>query len=1010
MNATIRTASDLGLLHQMIERQVDRGGDASALTWLGQELSYRDLDRWANCLANRLVQVGAGPETPIVVIADRRPETVVALLAVLKAGGAYVPVDPGTPPHRFNYLMRDSGARIVVAADADSVPPGDWTAVCSAQPSLANESDANPSITVHTDNTAYVIYTSGSTGEPKGVVVSHRQVVAATTAHMAYDRPAPASFLLLVSFSFDACAVGLYWTLATGGHLVLPSTEQMADPGALRGLAAHHRITHLDCTPTMYSHLLGDDPAPFRTLRCAIVGGEQCRRELVERHHRWLPECLLINNYGPTETTVWATTATLTNDGPDAPVPIGAAIPGAHTYVLDDDFQPSSHGELFIGGSGVARGYHGRPRLTSNRFLPDPWSETAGARMYRTGDMVHVLPDGSLEFLGRVDHQVKVRGYRIELGEVENAICEHPLVAECAADVRDIGGTTALVGWLTGQPDGTLEVDDVRSFLSGHLPDYMVPSRFLVIDEMPRNVAGKVDRTLLPEPTPIVGADGPTTPLEAEVAELASEVLGLSQIGRNDSFFDLGGTSLHVSRLMLGVWSRFQVSVPIHQLFQIPTVTGIAQIIEAARRLNDPNAIETWTAQQLDDACQLDASIRPDDLPSADWSRPRNILLTGSTGYLGAFLLKELIERTDATVWCLVRADSAKHGRERIRSTMNEYLIWQDSYNDRFVPVLGDLTKPRLGMDTNGYADLCERTDSIYHCAALVNFLYPYSEIKPPNVDGTAEILRLATTRTLKALHYISTIDMFLETDMDRPYVEDMEMIANDVPEGYARSKWIAEAFVRTARQRGVPCSIYRPGMLLSHTETGATQLNDYLIIELKGLLQFGVVPEVHYMFDAVPVDYASRAIAHISLQKDSLGDTFHLWNLHPVQMKRIYQWIRTFGYALDIVSFETVIQHLVTVTPDNAIFPLVPLFLDEEHRLMPEAFEPEVMANTDLRAECRNTLAMLEGSGIECPPMTEELAHRCFRYLVDVGFFPTPDEQRSRMREHASVPDRMPQ
>ena len=295
----------------------------------------------------------------------------------------------------------------------------------------------------------------------------------------------------------------------------------------------------------------------------------------------------------------------------------------------------------------------------------------------------------------------------------------------------------------------------------------------------------------------------------------------------------------------------------------------------------------------------------------------------------------------------------------------------------------------------------------IFHSGALVNFLYPYSEVKRPNVDGTETVLRLATTATLKAVHHVSTVDVFLNTDQPRPFREDLTIVPQHVPEGYARSKLVAEELVHIARQRGVPCSVYRPGMMVSHTRTGATQLNDFLLIEIKGLLDFGVVPDVHYMFDAVPVDYTSRAIAHIAFRDGFLGRNFHLWNMHPIRVERIFEWIRSFGYILRETSFNAVIAELATIDPGNAIFPLIPLFLDEENRLRPATFDPEVVAATDLVSECANTLAALQGSGIDCPHMTEDLAHRCFRYLVDVGFFPEPEDQRARLlqRAEATVP-----
>ena len=1018
----MRTAADeatpVALLHQVVERQAGLTPDAAAVAWLDTELTYRELDAWSNRLARRLREAGAGPETPVAVIAERCVETVVGLLAVLKAGAAYVPIDPANPPQRFHYLMRDSGSRIVVTPErlGAAVPDGAWTVVLCDRERLTGETEQAPDCAAVPDSAAYVIYTSGSTGEPKGVVVTHRQIVHATLANRQFERDDPAAFLLLISFSFDANAVGLYWTLTTGGQVVVPSPDELRDIRALRTLAARHRVTHLDCTPALYSLILSDDPGPLATLRCAIVGGEACPRDLVERHYALLPDCKLVNNYGPTEATVWATTATLAAapDDPAADVPMGRTPAGVRTYVLDRAGQPvrdGEVGELYIAGAGVARGYHGRSGLTAAVFLPDPWAPVPGGRMYRTGDRARAAGDGSLVFHDRVDHQVKVRGFRIELGEVEQSLQAHPEVGEAVAAVRDLGGTAVLAAWIAppagAAPPGPDGLDRIREHLAARLPAHMVPTWLTAVEALPRNVAGKVDRAQLPnppEPARPEGSGRPMTPLETEVAELVGAVLGVPDVGASDSIFDLGATSLHMSRLLLAIWSRFQVTVMLHNLFQLPTVAGIAQMVELGRQKELTGAVQTWSFEQLAAAAVLPDDVRADGLPPARWHDPRHIFLTGATGYLGAFLAKELLERTDATLWCLVRAATAEEGADRIRAAMQGYRIWDETFRERLRPVPGDLARPLFGLERARFDELAGAVDVIFHSGALVNFIYPYAAVKAPNVDGTEQVLRLATTATLKAVHHVSTIDVWLDTEHPRPFLEDLRIVPRHVPEGYARSKLVAEELVYIARERGVPCSVYRPGMMVSHTETGATQLNDFLLIEIKGLLEFGVVPDVHYMFDAVPIDYPSRAIAHIAFRGEWLGRNFHLWNLHPIRVEQIFAWIRSFGYTLDEATFETVIQHLVTIDPGNAIFPLIPLFLDEENRLMPDTFDPDVVAATDLRSESANTLAALEGSGIACPPMTEDLAHRCFRYLVEVGFFPEPEVQRARLRERSAA------
>jgi thioester reductase-like protein len=492
--------------------------------------------------------------------------------------------------------------------------------------------------------------------------------------------------------------------------------------------------------------------------------------------------------------------------------------------------------------------------------------------------------------------------------------------------------------------------------------------------------------------------------LETGVAELVGEILGTTRVGVVDSFFDLGANSLHLARLALALWSRFGVGVPMHQLFEVPHVAGAARMIEAARRSQAMGA-ETVDLATVVARTALDESIRPaEGLPDAEWLNPRNILLTGATGYLGAFLLKELVERTDATVWCLVRGVSATEAKERLREVMRTYLIWDDAYESRIEAIVGDLGEPLLGLGAEGFDRLGLLIDSVYHCGALVNFVFPYSALKPANVDSVADVLRLAVTGRRKAVHYISSIDAFLHTGLSREYLEDVDLVPLEVPEAYARSKWAGDHLVRIGRERGIPTTIYRPGMMISHTETGATQTSDYLLLQIKGLLEFGVVPDMDYLFDAIPIDYASKAIAHISLQPTSAGRNFHLWNQNPVPLEEVYSWVRSFGYAFETVPLETAVQHLVTLGPDNPLFPLLPLLFEERVRSVLPAFTREVLAETDLYAECRNTLDALADIGVECPLMTPELAHKCFSYMVDVGFLPEPALQRARLRDRSTA------
>ncbi|MFI6323040.1 amino acid adenylation domain-containing protein [Nonomuraea sp. NPDC050556] len=974
-------------LHELFEERARLNPDALAVVDARIRVTYAELDALADRVARALGEVA--PETLVGVLADRSVHAVAAFLGVLKAGGAYVPVDPANPPHRLTYLLADAGVTTVLSRGEHQVPEGPW-AVVRLDADLPYGERGN---TAHQDNLAYAIYTSGSTGAPKGVLVSHRQIVLSTLAQFAYDRPDPGVFLLLPSLSFDAAADGLYWTLLSGGTVVLPGEQILLDPLALRDLIAREQVTHSDCTPSLYSLILGEDAAGLSSLRCVKVGGEACPPDLLRRHHALLPDAVLVNNYGPTEATVWATTYLSRSARlPGATVPIGAPIPHARVYLLDDRMErvPAGEtGELYIAGAGVARGYLGRGGLTAERFLPDPFH--GGERMYRTGDLAREGAEGLIEFAGRTDDQVKIRGYRIELGEIENALTEHEQVLVAAVVAHDLDGATPQ---LVAYVQSTADPETLRDFLSDRLPTHLIPRHIVVVERFPRTVSGKVDKAALPRPEAVREYVEPRTELEVKVAAMVGEILelrGTERVGLTDNLFDLGASSLHISQLALRIWTELGAMVAVHALFEIPTVAGTALAIEALA-LKDTNA---WDLDRLAEECALDPSIDATGLPHARLTDPRTVLMTGVTGYLGAHLLERVLRTTRAEVFCLVRASDPAAGLVRIRDTMAAYRIEADL--DRVRVVVGDLGEPRLGLSERLWDELAERVDVIFHNGALVNFLFPYSKLKAPNVEGTVEILRLASTTTVKAVHYVSSIDSFLNTGIRRPFLEDPPLSPAEVPDGYPRSKYVAEQRVIAARERGIPACVYRTGMIIGHTVSGATA-PDYMLLQIKGMLIFGVVPAAEGLVDAIPVDFAAQAIATIASRPDSLGHSFHLWNPQMTTFEQVYEWIRSYGYIFESASEQAVMEKVLTIELDNPLFPLLPLYADPKWRDQPEDLQPARAAQVDVRQELANTLRAIEGTGLVCAPLTEEYVHGSIDFMVETGFLDAPQVQRARL------------
>ncbi|HEY7559872.1 MAG TPA: amino acid adenylation domain-containing protein [Candidatus Binatia bacterium] len=580
-------------IHELFEEQVERTPDAVAVTFEGQQLTYQELNTRANRLAAQLIILDVGPEKLVGICVERSLEMVVGLMGILKAGGGYVPLDPTYPRKRLAFILADAHISVVVTQEkfvesgllsAISHQP---TYVCLDRdwPYIERENAQNRQAKVEPETLAFAIYTSGSTGQPKGVQISHRSVV--NCLHSIGQRLGFTDRDVLVAvttISFDIAALELVLPLLVGGRVVVARRAEATDGRELARRLTESSATAMQGTPSSWRMLIeaGWDGTPGFKILC---GGESLSRELAEalltRGEVW-------NLYGPTETTIWSAIHKVTSAG--GPVPIGRPIANTQLYILDSRLQPipiGVHGELYIGGDGLARGYLNRPELTKESFIPHPFSDQPGLRLYRTGDRARYLADGNIEFLGRVDNQVKIRGYRIELGEIESALNQHPGVRESAVVVRDRDslGEKDLVGYFVLTQGSTLSVEELRSFLRGKLPEYMIPSVFMPLGELPITPNGKIDRNALPLP------DGtthdlmhefvwPRNEIEEMVAQVWREVLKLKTVGVHDNFFELGGHSLVATRVIARLRNKFGIDLSLRKLFELPTVATFAQCID----------------------------------------------------------------------------------------------------------------------------------------------------------------------------------------------------------------------------------------------------------------------------------------------------------------------------------------------------------------------------------------------------------------------------------------------
>ncbi|MFI1282485.1 amino acid adenylation domain-containing protein [Streptomyces sp. NPDC020858] len=617
MTADPLAAPGTGTIDAWFGRQASVRGDAIAVTGTDGGLTYRELDRSANRLAHHLRSLGVGPEVPVAVCMERTTALVTALLAVLKAGGAYVPLDPASPDERIAFTLADAGATVLVTDRAGRGLPAAHTVVTgpggtglSAHPDTAPEEPGTGPASL-----AYVIYTSGSTGTPKGVMIEHRNVTGLLTGTRGHFGFGPDDvWSMFASAAFDVSVWEMWGALLHGGRLVVVPEETRRSPQEFHALLHRERVTVLNQTPAAFRQLVryeeeqppGAGPAALDALRLVVFAGEALPPEMlrpwIARHGEDRPE--LVNMYGITETTVHSTYRRMTSADLDAGAGsmIGGAFEGWTMKVAAADGLDAADGaagELFVGGAGVARGYLGRPSLTAERFLPDPDATGPGARCYRSGDSARRGTDGDHEYLGRLDHQVKVRGYRIELGEIENALTRHPVVRDCVVIVdEDAVGEPRLVAyWVSGGADLADGTTELREHLGRTLPAYMLPNVFVPLERLPLTLNGKVDRRALPAPEavrPDLGGDfeAAGTPVEKALAEIWADVLSVDRVGLDDDFFELGGHSMLATQVVARSKEQFGVAVTLRLFFDLPTVRELAAALEellAAQSITHPH-------------------------------------------------------------------------------------------------------------------------------------------------------------------------------------------------------------------------------------------------------------------------------------------------------------------------------------------------------------------------------------------------------------------------------------
>ena len=896
---------------QVIETHAKLRPDHTAVKAENGSLTYKELNSLANRAARVIAKSGGGRDRIVAVVADRSTWSVVGMLATLKSGSAYVGLDAHYPPERVAFILEDTAAPCIVGAQ-EQLDALQFDCAAVGMDGDLDDDDTNPNLAEGEDALAYCIFTSGSTGKPKGVLIEHQSMVNFIDWYANHHCMSPESgCAAFAAFSFDVSVVQIFAPLVSGATLHIIAEELRRSPKELDAYFVANHVTNAHF-PTQFAEQFMR-MCSMDSLKYLVVGGDQLKS------YR-LGDFRLTNEYGPSETTM----ACLSYDVQDVMMkpPVGSPVKNTRIYILD----AKGHlcpigvpGEICVAGIQVGRGYLNRKELTDKHFVDDPFHP--GQRMFRTGDRGKWLDDGTLDFIGRMDFQVKIRGYRVEPGEIEAKIKTFDQVLDCVVvALEEPSGNKALAAYCTAT--SKLDMGVVKESLRGELPEYMVPAYFVQLDKMTLNPNGKVDRGKLPRPeitSSVTGPLEPRNPQEVRIAQAWERVLGHKGFGLFDSFYDIGGDSLSAITLLADLSETFDISAS--DLFSHTTIADQAshfceaEIGRSARLLNlkklsgkpKEDAAFQLQIQGYDQACQTDAALDTESVKAFD-----HVLLTGGTGTLGIYLLRELLHTTGAHITAIVRGHDDKAAYQRLA----------DHYQDRFgrdlkeesgerVEVLtGDLSIQDFGMDEAVYDRLECDVDTILHSAALTSHYGEWNVFVAANITSVENLSAFARKGRPKSLHHISTTSigsgkieeryqaLFTEFDVD---------IGQEPRNLYVRSKLQAEVVLQRLRDEGLPVNIYRAGNIACDSETGVFQRNvddNAFYQQIRAYINLGVAPALTDVRNISYVDQSAKAIVTLMTRPGLAGQTFHIHNPQLLSLSEALS-SQELGLRVDQLPFD---------------------------------------------------------------------------------------------------------
>ncbi len=979
---------------QLFEIQADKNFNNIAVEFNNKKLTYKELNIRANSLASILREKGVKSDSIVGISMDRSVELVIGILGILKAGGAYLPINPKYPAARIDYILKDSGTQILLingSLNGSIDFEGEILDMGTVQ--LNTYEQDNPVNINKPEDLAYVIYTSGSTGEPKGVMIEHRSLVNFLySMYEMYDCDFNAGdrCLSLTNISFDASVCEIFMPLVFGACLVLNSDSDYLDVVKLSEIIVQKSINFTYIPPSMLkelSRLLKKYPDRVK-LDKMFVGAEPIKVSVMAEYLSINPCMKILNGYGPTETTIVASFYPFSlEEDKESCILIGKPVNNTKIYILDKEMLPvpvNVTGEIYIAGDCLARGYLNNSEATGKKFVHNPFS---GGRMYRSGDHARWLPDGNIQFIGRADNQVKIRGLRIELGEIENLLSKMSCITATAVIAKqDEEGNKYLCAYFTATEN--LSKNEITAHLLKFMPEYMVPGFFIQLAEMPLTYNGKINKLLLPEPDRQNNVNKDFSPPSNEVEENLlkawQKVLKITGIGVKDNLFEYGIDSLTIMRVLVEVL-EYGWNVAMQDFYRYPTIESMADII----MFKNPGA-----AYEESPAADQNISLQGKTSPVTDYKKRKykNVLLTGATGFLGAHILKSLLDGTQADIFCLVRAESMDLAANKLIEKLQFYFggRYDSLLNNRIIVVNGDITCERFGLDIQGYEELIKKIDTVIHSAAIVKHFGDYSLFEKTNIVGTQRMLEFCISSGAK-LNYISTVsisgDFFKQRSDNLIFTENDLFIGQNFDGNvYVKSKFEAEKLIFQYSGNSLNASIFRIGNLTGRYDDGHFQPNiseNRFYGILNFFIQSGAVSKdiCRLKAEFTPVDICSEAIVKLAeLDMDRLS-IFHLFNDKKIEIRNIIQVFRFVGCKIDLLDNEQYGSRMADLLKSGDTKEMMVNIINDLHKEGTFGLKPSVAVNSEI------TKGYLKPAGLEWPDFNAGYIYKIYRYMKKAGF-----------------------